>query len=62
MGFNESNNRRQQGGENTKKMYPCLLCNKVLESYGAHKRHISTVHGKSTKTYDQHIEKEIGIR
>jgi cytidine deaminase len=59
---NDHANRRQNGGINQRKVYPCLFCNQVMETYGAHKRHISTAHGKSTKTYDQQIEKELGYR
>jgi hypothetical protein len=55
-------NRRQQGGVNRVKTYPCLMCGAQLESYGAHKRHISRVHGSSNKKYDQEIERILGHR
>jgi len=58
--MNNSNNRRGHGGENKVKTYPCYICGTSLPSYGAHKRHISTVHGKSTKGYDRILEKELG--
>lgn len=62
MKEDDHNNRRQHGGVNRVKVYPCIMCGATLDSYGAHKRHISRVHGASNKTYDQTIEKILGHR
>ena len=59
---NDHANRRQNGGVSQRKVFPCLLCGAVLENYGQHKRHISSVHGSSNKKYDQEIEKILGHR
>lgn len=57
-----NNNRRGHGGENKVRSYPCFICGASFESYNSQKRHVSRAHGKSTKGYDQELEKELGNR
>jgi len=57
-----SENRRDQGGVNSRKVYPCFICGASFESYPAQKKHISRAHGKSTKGYDKVLENAIGRR
>ena len=52
-------NRRDHGGINRIKTYPCFQCNAVFESYSAHTRHISRVHGKSQRSYDRMLRDEM---
>ncbi len=46
-------NRREGGGVNKKRVYPCSICGAGFESYGAQKRHLSRAHGRSTAGYDR---------
>jgi len=55
-------NRRDHGGVNKKRTFPCYYCGAQLESYQAHKRHISRHHGKSEQGYDKTLIDELENR
>ncbi len=55
-------NSRDHGGVNKRKEWPCFICGRSFNSYPAQKKHISRDHGKSTKGYDQMMERANGIR
>lgn len=52
-------NRRSQGGFKKIRLYPCGICGEKFPTYGAQKRHLSRIHGKSTVGYDRLLRKEI---
>jgi hypothetical protein len=62
MGQDEHNNRRDHGGVNARKEWPCFICGASFGSYQQQKKHISRAHGKSTKGYDQMMERVNGHR
>jgi|14BtaG_2_1085337.scaffolds.fasta_scaffold00059_7 hypothetical protein len=55
-------NKRGHGGMNKRRMYPCFHCGASLESYSAHKRHISKYHGQSERGYDKSLQDEMENR
>jgi hypothetical protein len=59
---NDHKNRRGDGGINKRQEWPCFICGRSFGSYQAQKKHISREHGKSTKGYDQMLERVNGIR
>lgn len=52
-------NKRGHGGVNKVRSYPCYQCGAQLETYSAHKRHISKAHGQSERGYDKMLLNEI---
>jgi hypothetical protein len=55
----KTENKRDHGGVNRIRSYPCGICGANLESYNAHKRHLSRYHGKSERQYDKMLLNEI---
>ncbi len=52
-------NRRQGGGINKARVYPCSICGVGFESYQQQKRHLSRAHGKSTAGYDRMLRDKL---
>ncbi len=55
----DEKNRRERGGVNKVRVYPCGICGRGFSSYGAQKRHLSVDHGKSTSGYDKMLRDQV---
>ncbi len=55
----DDKNRRNGGGVNKVKVFPCNICGAGFPTYGAQKRHLSRDHGKSTSGYDRLLRDQI---
>ena len=62
MSRDHEGNRRGNGGVNKIRVYPCAICGAVFQSYPSQKKHVSRVHGTSTRGYNRILEKELGAR
>ncbi len=52
-------NRREGGGVNKARVYPCNICGKGFSTYNEQKRHLSRAHGKSTAGYDRMLRDNV---
>ncbi len=52
-------NRREGGGVDKKRVYPCGICGKNFPTYNEQKRHLSRAHGKSTAGYDRMLRDRV---
>ncbi len=52
-------NRRDGGGVNKLRVFPCGICGAGFETYQQQKRHLSRAHGKSTAGYDKMLRDRV---